>query len=166
MNLNDAMNDLGSMNTLQHFVMETWSELGNGLTDLVSHWQSADHELRGQFLEYNSKVNPAIVKNDDLITVRVRHGSATFRLNDPFGHVSVVFTRETSFGLSNLLELYSITFDEHGNNQLVRIDDQDISPSSLEDLLNATRLNLLQPKVSPARVGAAMAAMNASATTH
>src|ERR1039458_6860952 len=127
MDLTDAMNDLGSMNTRQHFILETWKELGNGLAELVHHWQSADNELRAQFLEYQSNLSPAIVQKDDQIMVHVKHASATFRLNDPLGHFSVIFARETSFGLSNILMLYSIDIDEHGAEKLIRIDDQNVS---------------------------------------
>jgi hypothetical protein len=165
MDLTDALNDLGAMNTRQHFIRQTWEILGDGLSELVKLWQNADVELRAQFLEYQFNLSPTIVQSDEQIVVRVKHGSATFRLNDPLGHLSVIFARETSFGLSHILMLYSIDVDEHGAEKLIRIDDQNVSSSAVEELLNATRMNLLQPKVLPARVGAAMAAMNASATS-
>ena len=164
MSLNDAMNELALMNTRLHAVKEMWKELGRGLDAMVSDWQSADKKLRNEFLEYRSYLSPSITEEEGLKKISVKHGSATLRLNDPIGHISVKFVRETSFGSSNLLVLYSTTIDEHGNRQLIRIDDQDATPCSLENLIETVRQNLVHPKVLPARVGIAMAEMNAHTT--
>jgi hypothetical protein len=164
MSLNDAMNELALINTRLHAIKEIWREIGRGVDAMVSDWQSADKKLRHEFLEYRSYLNPSITEEEGVKKVSVQHGSVTLRVNDPLGHVSVRFERRTSFGVSNLLVLYSLDIDEHGGRQLVSIDEADATPCSLENLIETIRQNLVHPRIQPARVSLAMTELNAHTT--
>lgn len=156
------MDELNALNERLKSVNLAWSTIKSDLIELVGNWKRAELGFQNTTNEYHADLRPEITASDDVITLTLRFGQAIIRKNDPIGHLSLLFTRETSFGSDSLLVLYKVELSDDNVREMVRVDDQTFSSCSVQDVLETVRLNLLHPKILPLRVRSAIVTMNAS----